>query len=433
MTISQYRGMPALPGVVLDRASARGIYAGLGFDGPLRELADAELDLAGMRAALARLVQETQPGDRVFLYFSGHGSSRSNAGQCEQALLAQDAQPLVAAEFARSLQALNDKAGQVVMVVDACHSGGVARSAALRSVPGMTTQLTPKFAPLPDACAQPSNLFADAVPARRRGAVNLERNHVFLAAAREDEVAFDEASRGGIATQALLQCLVPTARPAGTAASFEDWRACAQQQVARSLPDDPRIGMQHLVLQGNEAMALRPAALQPAAAAAETPAAALRRLAAAADTDWRVGAVATPNALQIGRDRLSLAVTSARDGYLSIVYAGSDGRSLSVIYPARPGDPQALRAGSRFEVPRTWRSQGPAGTDQLLLLVSDTPVAAGEWLARLGVAGQGGAACLRNLASDDCTLAAAAAGSTAAAARFGFRPRRGWFAPRDRP
>jgi Caspase domain/Domain of unknown function (DUF4384) len=436
MTISQYRNAPALPGVVLDRASARAMYQRLGFKGPLRELADAELDLAGMRSALDRLVNDTQPGDRVFLYFSGHGTSSaaaapsSNGARCEQALLAQDAQPLSGSEIARSLQALNLKAGQVVMVVDACHAGGVAQGAALRGgVPGLAAGYSPKFAApagasAADACAQPSNLFASAAPPKRRGAVNLERNFVYLAAAREDEVAFDDAGRGGVATQALLRCLAQPAFTNNPLAAYDDLRDCAQQDVARSLPDDPRFGVQHLVMVGNEALAVHPLVdvlIDPSAdvAGAEAPAAALQRAASGADARWRVSAVPTSTSLQIGRDALALSVTSERDGYLYVVHAGSDGRSLDLIYPQRAGDPNALRAGARFDVPRQWRSRGPSGTDRLMVLVAETPQRAGDLLTKLGLGHYAAAACLRNLGSDDCPSTAAGPGVAPAALRFG--------------
>ena len=440
MTISQYRNAPTLPGVVLDRASARAMYRQLGFKGPLRELADAELDLAGMRSALERLVNDTQPGDRVFLYFSGHGTSSAaapasasnNGARCEQSLLAQDAQPLPGSEIARSLQALNQKAGQVVMVVDACLGGGVAQSAALRGITGLAKGLTPKFSAPADAsaavaaeaCAQPSELFAHAEPPKRRGAVNLEHNFVYLAAAREDEVAFDDAGRGGVATQALLRCLAQPAFADNPLAAYDDLRDCAQQDVARSLPDDPRFGVPHLVMVGNEALAVHPQVevlIEPSADVArnEAPADALQRAASGADAQWHVSAAATSTSLHIGRDALALSVTSERDGYLYVVHAGSDGRSLDLIYPQRAGDPNTVRAGRRFDVPRQWRSRGPRGTDRLMVLVAETPQRSGDLLTKLGLGHYAAAACLRNLGSDDCPSTAAGPGAAPAALRFG--------------
>jgi len=435
MTISQYRNAPTLPGVVLDRASARTMYQQLGFEGPLRELVDAELDLAGMRGAFDRLVSDTQPGDRVFLYFSGHGTSsaaaaRSNNGaHCEQALLAQDAQPLPSSEIARSLQALKLKAGQVVMVVDACHAGGVAQGAALRGAADLGKGMTPKFSPPADAavaddCAQPSKLFASASPPLRPGGVNLERNFVYLAAAREDEVAFDDAGRGGVATQALLHCLAQPAFADNPLAAYDDLRDCAQQDMVHSLPDDPRFGVQHLVVVGNEALSLHPqveALIEPSAevAGSDAPAAALQRAAAGADVQWRVSAAPTATSLQIGRDALALSVTSERDGYLYVVHASSDGRSLDLIYPQRASDPNAVRAGARFDVPRRWRSRGPSGTDRLMVLVADSPQRSGDLLTKLGLGHYAAAACLRSLGSDDCPSTAAGPGAAPAALRFG--------------
>ena len=92
---------------------------------------------------------------------------------------------------------------------------------------------------------------------------------------------------------------------------------------------------------------------------------------AAADPAWGVDITASSRTLHVGRDVLSLSVTSARDGYLSVFYLGSDGVSLAQLYPGATGDPAYLRAGTPFAIPRQWRSQGPPGVNHILAVVAD--------------------------------------------------------------
>jgi uncharacterized caspase-like protein len=95
MTISDYQRAPALPGVKFDAVNAQKILSGLGFSSDhLRTLDERQLTLAGMRQALSQLAQEISDGDRVFVYYSGHGMSYPIGDRCEQALVSQDMRPL---------------------------------------------------------------------------------------------------------------------------------------------------------------------------------------------------------------------------------------------------------------------------------------------------------------------------------------------------
>src|ERR1700730_9586258 len=97
MTISDYQRAPVLPGVKFDAVNAQKILSGLGFSSDhLRTLEETHLTLAGMRQALGQLAQEIGDGDRVFVYYSGHGMSYPIGNRCEQALVSQDMRPLTA-------------------------------------------------------------------------------------------------------------------------------------------------------------------------------------------------------------------------------------------------------------------------------------------------------------------------------------------------
>jgi hypothetical protein len=80
--------------------------------------------------------------------------------------------------------------------------------------------------------------------------------------------------------------------------------------------------------------------------------------------------------LRIGSDALELDVTPSRDGWLYLALAGSDGQSLYLLYPNDLAGDNQVRAGRRVSLPDPrWEivPGGPAGTETLLVMVSDAP------------------------------------------------------------
>jgi hypothetical protein len=81
-------------------------------------------------------------------------------------------------------------------------------------------------------------------------------------------------------------------------------------------------------------------------------------------------------ALRIGRDFLDLTITPPRDGFLYVVLLGSDASSFYLLFPNALDRDNRVRAGQPVRLPREdWRirAAGPAGTNQLLVVVSDAP------------------------------------------------------------
>jgi len=111
---------------------------------------------------------------------------------------------------------------------------------------------------------------------------------------------------------------------------------------------------------------------QPAASSTARPLATLRDLLAGADARLAVQLQAQPAQLRVKRDTFRLTVTSARDAYLYVLYVGSDQRDFQLIYPTRASEPNRLAADVPFEIPRRWRSLGPAGTNHVLAIASPT-------------------------------------------------------------
>ena len=80
--------------------------------------------------------------------------------------------------------------------------------------------------------------------------------------------------------------------------------------------------------------------------------------------------------LRIGIDALQIDVMPAHSGHLYIALAGSDGKSLYLLYPNELATDNRVRAGQRVALPgKGWEvvAGGPAGTETLLVMVTDAP------------------------------------------------------------
>ena len=81
-------------------------------------------------------------------------------------------------------------------------------------------------------------------------------------------------------------------------------------------------------------------------------------------------------AMKIGKDALELTVRSSHDGHVYLVMLGSDAKSFYVLFPNGLDAENKIKANQPMRLPRPdWKliAQGPAGTNQLLVVVSDTP------------------------------------------------------------
>ena len=80
--------------------------------------------------------------------------------------------------------------------------------------------------------------------------------------------------------------------------------------------------------------------------------------------------------LRIGKDPLALRVTSGHAGHVYLVMLGSDRKSFYVLFPNALDADNRIEARKPLSLPRPdWKlmAQGPAGTNHLLVLVTDTP------------------------------------------------------------
>ena len=132
--VANYRNASPLPGAVLN--DARDVAAVLksnaycGYDPcNVHLLLDGDATLEQIRAALASVARTSGPDDTVVIFFSGHGARLGDPADPESALLPVecDAQKLGTtslseAEFSATVQQF--AAQRLLILIDACHSGG---------------------------------------------------------------------------------------------------------------------------------------------------------------------------------------------------------------------------------------------------------------------------------------------------------------------
>lgn len=440
--------VPSLGGVRFDMDSARRMANAMAIpDANIVYIRDRDATAERIRKEIAALNARTRPGDRVFFYYSGHGTRwydpDNNREGCTEGLLAADRQALTNREISEQLKLIAAKSDKLMVFYDACFSGGVASAPfQTRAITLGQARITPKFTPVgaPEMCAKPSNFKTRALTLVQPERGGIPENVVHIAASRSDEVSFDNPKGGGFATSAFRDCMLGDARDldGSGAVNVDEIARCAQRKLDTGLAGQPGIEGQHMTVAGNKgfvpasiaatflsapatpvanaALATVPAAVtstsaassaasapvasntpqpvpatsssapenRPAAAQASsaaampaaTPAAILAEIHQQRDGARTLEVKSTKTSLRIERDKLELTVSPGRDGYLYIALAGSDNKSLYLVYPNALDTDNRVRAGVPVQLPRqSWEivAGGPVGTDTLLVMVSDSP------------------------------------------------------------
>ena len=387
-----------LPGIDIDAKRAHQIALAMNVPpANIVEKKNQQLTLKGLGDAIAELTNRIHKGDKVFVYFSGHGAQRKNpvAGgkPCSEGLVAQDLQLFVDSDLEADLARLGDKASQVVMMNDSCFSGGAAEKA----LPGTGRQLIPKAwaGPLKTTGAPPAAV--SSAPYQCGQAVNKGvlaktfevvqsrgANVLYVAAARDNEVSY-ASTEGSLATEAWAACIADPATDADHSGSIsgEELRACAQHQIDAN----PQHVTQHVTLIGTPALPVSIAQPDPTAVTALLNASnALHDLNVGADKSYAVTLTPTRKKVRINQDLLEFDVETNREGYLYIFQVGSDGKTFNLLFPNKIDVDNKVPAGS-LHLPRpSWalRSAGPAGVNSLMALVSSTPK---DFSAQMNAAG----------------------------------------------
>lgn len=378
ITVSEYPRSP-LPGVLTDRKL--GIELAQRFGVPPKdivELSEQQVTREGLKQALAGLDQRLLPGDKLFVYFSGHGARffSKATGQCTESIVMQDMHVVTNSEFADMIKPLSAKADKTVIMLDSCHSGGVAQAAGSRALSTPMGLQRPKFSP--EASSAQCSLAVNLGSFTQSRGIDLkttDNNMVIVAAARKNEVAWD-TSKGGALTYNFEQCVNggATDQDHSGAISMQELTACVQARLDKTQEESAR---QHVTLAGNAA--LIPAFYPPASSGTVAPdvdtVAALNDIYSQRDDRWQVQVNLDQPTLKIGSN-LAMTVHSDRNGFVYVFYRGTQPDSFYLLFPNQLDGANNIAANQDLRLPReNWAvtALGPRGTDHILVLVTQAP------------------------------------------------------------
>lgn len=274
--IGQYSaasGSDPLPGVPVDMQNARKMARAMGIDdAAIVELRDSQATKARIITALEKLRDSVKEGDRVLIYFSGHGARHGTPGKCSEGLQTYTEgrytvnDLLTEEELARYTFPIGQKADKIITFIDACHSGGVltAKTRALGAI-ALRARTSNASADCSVAVNQRNTRSFGSVMSRLGAA---QENFVQIAAADYNEVSWDNPQYGGLVTHTMTQCLVGDARDLDRsgAVSLDEIRACAQTKLDDLMRPHAAAGMSSSTIQvrGSRNLIVVPVAAQPA-------------------------------------------------------------------------------------------------------------------------------------------------------------------------
>jgi hypothetical protein len=203
----------SLPGIGRDIRSMHDMAGELGFDErQVLVLQDRAATLAGIRIAVQRhLIHGVSSDDRVLLYFSGHGTqvpdyNGDEEDGVDESLLPFDAKLVSSRGRQQLVNVLTDDeletmlaaipAGEIVVIVDACHSGTVTRA-----------PVDPDN--LPEVASVPKSFIYEGMPEPGKTLTKTMKvsgetyNYVGLSAAADNELAI-ATENGSLFTAALV-------------------------------------------------------------------------------------------------------------------------------------------------------------------------------------------------------------------------------------
>lgn len=401
--IGKYPLLPAayqLPGPANDvRAMRQFLVAEWGFSADdIRMLVDAEATKAGILGALYKwLPAVTQAGDRVVIYYSGHGSRVRDVSGDERDGMdetfvpsdhdprnARDGSMLLDDEMAEALERLADR--QVVFIADSCHSGTVTRSLGMASFPpGKGPR--PRYLPPPLELTRSMPVVRDEEPISEDFKV-----HLTLSAALPYQLAWEDDGEG-VFTRYLIEGLtgleadlngngrttsaelIEYVRPR-TESWCQETPSCRDFQFTPNM--DPRDGI--VVLQPVLATGLLASSDNggPGAVSDILPEMSGDEVAVEMFPGRRI---------RIGEE-VSLRLASSVDGHLTLLDLNAAG-DLVLLFPTaediRRGKSGRIRAGASMTVPDlsygvAFEAAEPVGRGTLIAIVTEDLVEFGDLL-----------------------------------------------------
>ena len=421
--ISRYNG-PAddLKGVPADVLTAKEMARAMGIpDKNITVLRDQEATKKKVLEVMRSFSDKAVDGGRVFIYFSGHGTRYYNPSinNCVEGLLTYDYEVISNTELAQATKNLNKSVDKSILLVDACHAGGVVKATKTRSAfdPSYIAKFAAKDRGGAEVCT-PVNYKTRSWFDETKALGAIEENVVFISSARSDEVAWDQGEGfGGVATQALKKCLLGRARDLNSsgAVSLEEVRQCAQAIMNKQMPGPIQIAS-NISIKGNrnlipvvnnqipqredpppsppaqtilpisevnkitppvestkpikpvenkptkpvqtvvESQAPKPPVAQQEVSIQVASLATLQDIEAQRNPQRVIDVKLAKKSLKINKDYLDLQIKSNHDGYLYLVLLGSDKKSFYVLYPNKLEQNNFIKAGQTVNLPnQTWQ------------------------------------------------------------------------------
>lgn len=193
---------------------------------------------ANMVAAFKRVADMTQPGDQVYVHYSGHGGRQETAYPVlkgntayDEGLVPMDigdSQYLLDVELAYIFKGMVDKGLLLTVVLDSCHSGGAARDVRWATARGIETVDEPHHK---ESLVAPSKDLVATWQAATRGQTRALKpgggwlpepeGYVLLAACRPNELAYEYEVEAGQRGGALTYWLLDALKQIGPGLSYE--------------------------------------------------------------------------------------------------------------------------------------------------------------------------------------------------------------------
>lgn len=373
-----------LPGIDKDVAQATDIATRLGFSKP-QVLADRDATRRGILNALkANLVEGVTAADRVFVYYSGHGASAYDLSSDEddkkdEALLAADFEVTSDGNGGKILRGmiLDDEIGallaqspsrNILLIVDACHSGTVDRSIRLAKPLVGEVKGVAKAYPIPgvvkaDRSFGPVARTGGAAAASGGGA----GNYVALNASGDEEQAI-ATENGSAFTVGLAEAIRRHA--ADPSITPVEMVKIAKEYVASALSSTQRFTPQ---IQGSPELRNQPIALT--------------NTLNGGGPNWRrveaLGqglpglSVANVQPRYRDGDKLEIEVDVAQGGYLNVINVGPDD-NLILLFPNRFNPNNKVEPGKlRLPTPQMTfdlTAQAPFGRSLILAILTEDPI-----------------------------------------------------------
>ena len=376
----------------------------------IRVLLDHDATKTGILDALHNwLPNASQPGDRIVVYYSGHGTwvkdvSGDEADGKDEAFAPSDSgrtrgtgELILDDEIAAAFSRLSDR--QILLIADSCHSGTVARLADFDTEPRETHATARYLSPdhfVPDTGTEgPARdrvtRFRDEEPMSREVGA-----HLTLSAAMPYQYSW-ESNGKGIFTTYLIHALTDLRADLNgngrvTTAEAINFMKPKLEAYCKGIAKCRQVGFTPNIDPKDETFVLMPAPADESIPVVEED-----DIEAVSDVlpsvaDHTIAVEIHPsNQHRIG-DEVTFKLTSAMDGYLTLLDLNADGE-LVLLFPTeedtRRGKSGRIRANQPLHVPDksygfSFEAQAPTGQGQLIAVVTEDHVDLSDLLERHG-------------------------------------------------